>query len=465
MDAALLARTLAFRAAWRVRDGWSTGQLELHRRRALAALRRHAYQRSAFYRQHHARLLAAPLSELPPVTKSELMGRFDEVVTVDGLRLADVEAHLRELTDRRADPGRAWRHRWWAAATAGTTGRRGVFVWGREEWAAVLASYARANDWAGVRLGLRAPLRMAVVSSLNPTHQSAVVGAAVRSHLVPTLRADAATPLQETVLALNDFAPRLLVGYASVLGELAAEQRAGRLRIRPEAVMSASEVLSPTLAAEMTTAWGSQPFDVYAATETAGIASSCERRRRHLYEDLVVCEVVDDAYSPVPAGTPGSRLLVTVLFSRTVPLIRYELTDRVVLDPDPCPCGRPYQVLGGVEGRTEEVLTLPARGGGRGVRVHPNVFHDVLDSPEVTGWQISQEPNGLRVLVTGRQGLATGAVAERLQHALGDLGVTAPELRVDLVERLPRTTLGKSRLIRALPSGPGGAPPTSRSAG
>lgn len=409
-------------------------------------------------------LVAAPLSELPPVTKAELMERFDEVVTVDGLRLEDVEAHLRELTDQRADPGRAWRHRWWAAATAGTTGRRGVFVWGREEWAAVLASYARANDWAGVHLGLRAPLRMAVVSSLNPTHQSAVVGAAVRSHLVPTLRADAAAPLQETVRALNDFAPRLLVGYASVLGELAAEQRAGRLHIRPEAVMSASEVLSPTLAAEMTTAWGSQPFDVYAATETAGIASSCERRRRHMYEDLVVCEVVDDAYSPVPAGTPGSRLLVTVLFSRTVPLIRYELTDRVVLDPDPCACGRPFRVLGGVEGRTEEVLTLPARGGGRAVRVHPNVFHGVLDSPEVTGWQVSQEPNGLRVLVTGPPELDSGAVAERLRHTLSGLGVAILELRVDRVERLPRTTLGKSPLIRALPSGPGSAPPPSRSA-
>ncbi|MCK6210289.1 phenylacetate--CoA ligase family protein [Georgenia sp. EYE_87] len=453
MDAVLLARTLSLRAAWRARDRWSTDRLGRHQQRALAALRRHAYERSPFYRRHHAGLLTAPLSELPPVTKAELMARFDDVVTVRGLRLADVESHLRELTDVGGDPGEAWRRRWWVAATAGTTGRRGVFVWSRTEWAAVLASYARANDWAGVRLGLRHPLRLAVVRSLNPTHQSAVVGASVRSRLVPTLRVDAAAPLRETVEALNGFAPRLLVGYASVLRELAAEQAESRLHIRPEAVMSASEVLSPAMEREIEAAWGTRPFDVYAATETAGIASSCELHRRHLYEDLVVCEVVDDAGAPVPAGTPGSRLLVTVLFSRTLPLIRYELTDRVVLDPESCACGRPSRVVGAVEGRTEDVLLLPGRDGGRAVRVHPNVFHGILESPEVASWQVSQETDGLHVLVTGRPGLDTGVVAVRLRAALGGAGAESGALRVEQVEHIPRTPLGKRPLIRALPPG------------
>lgn len=156
------------------------------------------------------------------------------------------------------------------------------------------------------------------------------------SRLVPTLRADAAAPITDTVTALNAFAPRLLVGYASALRELAAEQAAGRLRIHPQAVMSASEVLTATTAWDLTAAWGHEPFDVYAATETAGIASPCQFHGRHLYEDLVICEVVDDTGAPVPEGTTGSRLLVTVLFSRTLPLIRYELSDRVALDTISC---------------------------------------------------------------------------------------------------------------------------------
>ena len=95
--------------------------------------------------------------------------------------------------------------------------------------------------------------------------------------------------------------------------------------------MSASEVLSPHTAAELEAAWGSAPFDVYAATETAGIASPCTYRNRHVYEDLLIIEPVDRAGNPVPAGTTGAKLLVTVLFSRTLPLIRYEMSDTVRL--------------------------------------------------------------------------------------------------------------------------------------
>jgi phenylacetate-coenzyme A ligase PaaK-like adenylate-forming protein len=288
MDARLLSAVLTKRAAWGRRDAWSVDHLTGHQDRALATLRRYAYARSPFYRRHHAGLLRAPLKQLPPITKGDLMAHWDEVVTEPGLRLSEVERHLRFLTEGQGNPGAPWRGRWWAAATAGTTGQRGVFVWGRGEWASVLASYARANDWAGVPVGLTKPLRTAVVSSRNPGHQSAVVGASLASRLVPTLRLDATTPLAVQTRALNAFRPRLLVGYASALRPLADAQLAGTLRISPQAVMSASEILTSSAAQAMTEAWGTAPYDVYAATETAGIASPCTFRTQHLYEDLLI---------------------------------------------------------------------------------------------------------------------------------------------------------------------------------
>lgn len=245
MDIRLLFELLFLRERWKSRDHWSPGQIESHQAKALQGLRRAAYARSEFYRHHHAGLFKAPLSQLPPVTKADLMNHFDRALAAPELRLAEVEEHLRNLVATGANPGSPWRGRWWAAATAGTTGRRGVFVWNRQEWATILASYARANDWAGIPAGLTHPLRVAVVSSRTPTHQSAVVGASLQSRLVPTLRLDATSPLGEIVDELNAFQPRLLVGYASALKPLAAEQQAGRLRISPQSVMSASEVLSP----------------------------------------------------------------------------------------------------------------------------------------------------------------------------------------------------------------------------
>jgi phenylacetate-CoA ligase len=452
MDIALLSELLFLRARWGRRDHWDARRIAAHQERALGTLRRAAYAGSEFYRRHHAGLFDAPLAQLPAVTKADLMNNFDQTVTVPGLHLAEVEDHLRTLATGE-DPGLPWRGRWRVAATAGTTGRRGVFVWDRSEWATVLASYARANDWAGVPVGLTHPLRVAMVSSRVPTHQSAVVGASLRSRFVPTLRLDATDPLSQTVAALNNFQPRLLVGYASVLRPLAAEQRAGRLSITPQSVMSASEVLSEQAGTEMLAAWGSAPFDVYAATETAGIASPCSFRNRHIYEDLMIVEPVDQGGSPVAPGTVGARLLVTVLFSRTLPLIRYEMTDLVSIGGRGCPCGRSFALLNGVEGRVEDVLLLPGVEGP--VSVHPNVFHNVLDEATIAGWQVIQEHSGLRVLLVGLSPSAsTAAVHATVVSALTSAGVVGTSVNVQIVEAVERTPLGKAPLVRALKARP-----------
>ena len=374
---------------------------------------------------------------------------FDEAVTAPGLRLADLEQHLRSLAVEGGDPGVPWKGRWWAAATAGTAGPRGTFIWDRSEWATVLASYARANDWAGIQAGPRRPLKVALVSSRVPSHQSAVVGASLRSGLVPTLRLDVTAPIDETVAALNRFQPRSLVGYASALRPLAVEQLSGRLKISPQAVMSASEVLTPPAAQELEKAWGTAPFDVYAATETAGIASPCVFRNRHLYEDLLIVDPVDREGNKVPPGTTGARVLVTVLFSRTLPLIRYEMSDSVRLGGRGCPCGRSFTLLEGIEGRIEDVLDLPGRAGA--VSVHPIVFHHVLDQAAKAGWQVVQEPAGLRILLAG---IAAGSTAQGVQAAVAGAltaaGVVDTPVDVAVVDQLERTALGKAPFVRRL---------------
>ena len=449
MDVRIVSRVLFLRAAWRRRDHWDATKIAAHQDRALQELRRAAYAGSEFYRRHHAGLREAPFDQLPPVTKTDLMSHFDEAVTTPDLKLADVEQHLRALAAENGDPGVPWRGRWWAAATAGTAGPRGTFIWNRSEWATVLASYARANDWAGIQAGLGRPLKVALVTSRVPTHQSAVVGASLRSGLVPTLRLDVTAPMGETVAALNRFQPRALVGYASALHPLALEQLAGRLKISPQAVMSASEVLTPPAAQELAKAWGSAPVDVYAATETAGIASPCVYRNRHLYEDLLIVEPVDRDGSPVPRGTTGARVLVTVLFSRTLPLIRYEMSDTVRLGGRGCPCGRSFTLLEDIEGRIEDVLDMQGSAGP--VRVHPIVFHHVLDQAAAGGWQVVQEPARLRVLLAGlAAGNSPQAIQAAVAGALHAAGVVGTPVDVDVVSQLERTPSGKAPFVRRL---------------
>ena len=49
----------------------------------------------------------------------------------------------------------------------------------------------------------------------------------------------------------------------------------------------------------------------------------------HLFEDLVITEVVDEKNRPVSPGAYGDKVLMTVLFGRTQPLIRYGMSDSI----------------------------------------------------------------------------------------------------------------------------------------
>lgn len=446
MNTRIILKVLWLRHQLRKRDRWTHRQLETHQARSLRLLREYAYANSPFYQRFHKGLEDRPLDELPVLSKATFMEHFDELVTDPMVHLADVEEHVASLRGNERYLGR-----YYVASTSGSTGRRGLFLWNLDEWTTVLASYNRSFDWAGSRAGLTHRTKMAVVSTTTPWHQSARVGASVQSTWVPTLRLDSGDPLESIVDRLNDWQPEVLVGYASMVHLLAEEQLAGRLRISPDFVFSASEVLTDETRRRAERAWGKKPFNVYAATEAAGIASECDRHAgMHLFEDLVITEVVDENNRPVPPGVYGEKVLVTVLFSRTQPLIRYEMSDSVrPAEHHFCHCGRPFALIDGIQGRVEDVLHFPAASGGR-VAVQPIVFHRIMDTVPAGGWQVVQEPGGVTVLLSSvRANLVDDTLVSSLEKELAAQGAIVPPVRVRRVPSIPKGVTGKAPLIRA----------------
>ena len=445
MSLGFIVGVLRERRALRSHERWSRAMLDSRQAAALGELRHWACERSSFYRHFHAGLDSRPLAELPVLTKAQLMESFDELVTDPDVHLAEVRDFLAAL-----EGYRLFQDRYWVARTSGSTGSPGIFLWNRAEWTTVIASYARAQEWAGITADLVRRTRIGVVSSRIPWHQSALVGMSVDSPFVPVRRFDATAPLDETVAGLNEWGPENLICYASMARVLAEEQIAGRLRISPRAVMCSSEVLTGEARRRIRLAFGVEPFNVYAATEPAGIAAECERHRLHLFEDLVITEVVDDRNRPVPAGLVGAKVLVTVLFSRTQPLIRYEMSDTISLSDSRCDCGRELALVDRIEGRTEDVLTLPA-GKGKTVSIHPNVFHRVLEPLPVRQWQLEQTADALVLrLVPGTAAVVPGTIVAALASALADAGALPQSIDVELVDAVAKTPLGKAPLIKAL---------------
>jgi putative adenylate-forming enzyme len=445
VNATLIARLLALRRELRHRDRWTRRELETHQAGALRTLRDFAYARSPFYQRFHKGLTARPLHTLPVLTKTMVMEEFDELVTDSSVIFTGVSEHLARLEAGESD---RYLDRYWVTSTSGTTGLRGVFLSDIREWTTILASYVRASDWAGVETGLARRTRIAVVASRTPWHQSSLVGAAVQNSWIPVLRLDAADPLPTLVERLQAFGPDLLVAYPSIARLLADEQLGGRLHIAPQWVMCASEVLGSDTRRRIEQAWSRKPFNVYGATEPAGIASECERHTGlHLYEDLVITEVVDEHNQPVPQGSYGEKVLVTVLFSRTQPLIRYEMSDSVRLSSVGCPCGRPFALLDDIQGRQEDIVYLPGSNG-TPTPIHPNVFHRALELVPASAWQVIHDRTGLRVLLVGaRDDLDERSLLTAISQVLEAQGAMPIETRVERVAAIPRTTTGKAPLI------------------
>jgi phenylacetate-CoA ligase len=419
------------------RERWPRERLERFQRERLTELARHAAAHSPFWRE---RLPSerVELSELPVLTKRELMERFDEVVTVPRLRRDALLEHLDRIGDDVLYLGE-----YRAMTSSGSSGRKAVFVYDRAGWRAILTMFLRRSNWVGLRPGLPRT-RLALVGGGAPTHMSRRGARSLDVGVHRILSLAATQPLAELVDRLNSFQPHFLNSYPSAAGPLAEEQLAGRLRLNLKGMTTNSEPLTGVLRERLQAAFGVVPTDFYGTTEGL-YGHDCEHGSMHLFDDMCIVENVDEEARPVPVGEVGSRLLVTNLFNRVQPLIRFEISDLVAVEPEPCPCGRTLMRLRSLEGRAEDVLRLG------GVTVHPLEFALVTADPAVREFQVVQEGDALRLRVALRNGSAGAEqrLGERLRVRLAELGVARPEVSVERVEALERSPGGKLQVVVA----------------
>jgi phenylacetate-coenzyme A ligase PaaK-like adenylate-forming protein len=429
------ARGLRASRALLERERWPQERLEQFRRERLQELTRYARGRSPFW---HERIPAGPvrLEDIETLSKDELMESFDELVTDPRLRLDNLLEHL-----DRVEGDELYLGEYRVMTSSGSSGRKAVFVYDRVGWSGCLAMFLRRSDWTGMRPRLPR-LRLAFIGGAVSTHMSRRAGQSLDIGLHRLLPLSVTQPLPQLVALLNDFQPNHLNGYPSVMALLAEEQVAGRLRVQPEAIFTNSEPLSPNLRARLEQSFGVRPYNFYATTEGL-YGHDCPQGSMHLFDDMCVVENVDEENRPVPPGEIGARLLVTNLFSRIQPLIRFDVSDLVAFDPEPCPCGRTLARVRSLEGRAEEVLEVD------GVTVHPMQFALVTADPAVREFQVVQERDALRLRVALRNGSADAParLRERLSNRLHDLGVASCPVTVETVDALERAPGGKLQMI------------------
>lgn len=166
-------------------------------------------------------------------------------------------------------------------------------------------------------------------------------------------------------------------------------------------------------------------------------------------------EVVDDDLRPVPDGTMGSRYLLTNLYNRVQPLIRYEVTDMLAKAPGLCACGRPFALIAGMGGRSEDMLHLPRADGMPGhVSVTPMVISLAVESfLGVREYAAEHDAGGIRLRLVvpdsdDRRQIGD-ALPERLAADITRHGAVPPPVALQFVDGLARSgqRMGKISVV------------------
>jgi phenylacetate-CoA ligase len=425
------------------RLGWSSDRIRREREDRLRDLLRLAKARSPWHRERlrdidPERAREEDLKSIPPMTKQDLMEHWNDIVPDDRLPLHVVEDHLAALTT-----DRYLLDEFHAVASGGSTGRRGVFVFGWDSWATAYAGFFRRALWdRSVDPELAAlPNTLAMVAAQNATHMTSAIGQTFSNPMVNIQHFPVTQPLDVIVAGLNVFRPTTVIAYASVLGILAAAAREGRLRIAPRRIVSTSEPLLPEIRETVEETFGAPLANTWGTSEAGPMATGCWRGPgTHLCDDLVIIEPVDQDGRPVPVGTTSDKVYVTAISNPTMPLIRFELTDRITVLDTPCPCGSAHRLIADIEGRLDDVFVY-----GDDVPIHPHVFRSVLAREAgVVEYQVRQTARGADVeaLGTFRDPVVTG---QRLESELARLGVPSPCVTVRVVPALQRQATGKIR--------------------
>ncbi|MCM3598116.1 AMP-binding protein [Metabacillus idriensis] len=413
---------------WKMKHSKPEDILSLQQSR-LADLIRYARSSSQYYAQKYGELPEhiTSLEQIPPVTKSELMANFNDWVTDPAVTIESVK----EFVSNMSLIGHLYLGRYMISTTSGSTGVPGIFIQDRGsdtimktlmairgttklKWSDILKVEAKGGRNAAVCSTAEHFTAFSTAERLRLKRPS---NGKIRAFSIQS-------PLPALVKELNEYQPALIGGYATAMEILAEEQNAGRLHFHPVAILLGGEKLYPNVRAKLESVFQARVLDLYGSTEATAMTFECEEGHFHVNNDWIIFEPVDEYYQPVPPGKQSHSVLITNLANRIQPLIRYELTDRVIMSPGPCKCGIPFPVVQ-VEGRTDDILKFSAPNG-QIILILPLALKTIVEEkPGLRRFQLIQtEPDQLTVRLEVDKGNPREQVWENVREALLDYFAT-----------------------------------------
>ena len=400
-------------ARWRFRHLRGAALLR-HQERAAVDVAAFALAHSPFWRRHAGGLPATRWREFPVIDKATMMASFDELNTA-GVTAAEATAvALRAEETRDFSPTVRGLT---VALSSGTSGHRTLSLVSADEQSR-FAGFMLARMLDGLPLWRRHRVAFFLRSNSN-------LYEATRSPLIDFRYFDLTLERAQVIERLQALQPDILVGPPALLQNVADLVDAGALSIRPAFVLSGAEVLEPQVKQRLERVFQTLVRDVYHTSE-GPLGVTCRAGRMHLPEDVAVIELE-------PVGPPHERRftpVMTQLFRRAQPLLRYRMNDVVVVDDAPCPCGSAFRVLQSVEGRCDDIFYLQRRDGSLKLVFPDQVRRAVLETDGIRDYRVEQHAfDDVRVCYEGDD-VDVDALRRALLGRAGDDSTLPPQITI-----------------------------------
>jgi phenylacetate-coenzyme A ligase PaaK-like adenylate-forming protein len=359
------------------------------------------------------------------------MANFDDWASDRRINEASIKSFL-SSTDRIGD---RFLNEYLVWTSSGTSGEKGIYVQDADALSIYQSLLAVRYNNNGQVTGPscrgstnKAPMqsiinnRMAMVAALEG-HFTGIVFWKWASRLNPWLTNQTRTfsilqPVSELVEQLNQWQPKFLSSYPSMLSVLAKEQESGRLNLSPSCLWCGGEHLNEQQKLQIEAAFACKIVEDYGASEAMNMAFACEHGKLHINTDWIILEPVDAQMQAVPAGEKSVTTLVTNLANRVQPIIRYDIGDSITVHKNACACSNPLPTME-IVGRNDDTLWLLSKNN-KEVPILPLTLNTIIEenAREFCFQIIQSEPRKLSIRTEGDNVNSRHSAFERIRESL-----------------------------------------------
>ena len=317
---------------------------ELHMLQAeeMSRLLKHTVENIPYYAKFKGEFKLEPstvyedINEFPVITKDIINADYDSFVNKNG------------------HAGKKYK-------TGGTSGKTTHII--RDKNEVIHSANEYFNRIAGVYPGIcRLLIRRAesVYFSSNPHDVSYESNPLTRTYIVSPAYMDQER-LELLYSVYSHKKPKIIMGITDPVYRFAKYIIEYNLKSYPvESILLGGQTMLPKYRETIEKAFGTKNlYDRYGATEFGILGHQCDHFEGLHYIPLIhYIEVVDNDFNEVETGKPG-QFIVTNLWKREMPLIRYQIDDFAVLTDKECSCGRGFPMIKCFEGRRIESVVSP----------------------------------------------------------------------------------------------------------